>query len=259
MIDIRSASEIDIMREGGAILARVMKEVGEQVASGITTRELDRLAARMISQYGATASFKGYGGFPGSICASINEQVVHGIPDGTRLQEGDIVGIDIGVYYKGFHTDMARTFAVGDIGEDAKKVILASEESFKAGMEFIKEGFRVGDVGYAIQRKAEEMGCTVVRELTGHGVGRNLHEDPEVPNYGRPGYGKRLWNGMVLAVEPMVNAGVKEVIFKDDGWTVVTADGRMSGHYENTVAVTPEGPLIITAEPGEEQPWIFSR
>ena len=247
MIETKSKAEIEIMHESGRRLAKVMKVLKEAVAPGISTKEIDRIAESEIRKLGGVPSFKGLYGFPASICASINDVIVHGIPSKKiKLQEGDIIGIDIGLCYNGFHSDMARTFGVGNISEEDKRLIEVTRNSFWNGFKMAVIGNRVGDIGHEVQRTAEGEGFSVVREMIGHGVGRELHEEPEVPNYGKKGHGPRLVEGMVIAIEPMINAGVKEGLTLDDGWTYVTADGAKSAHYENTVAITADGPIALT-------------
>ena len=247
MIQIKSKAEIAIMHESGKRLSKVMEELHKAVRPGISTLELDAIAYETIKKLDGIPSFKGYGGFPGSVCASVNDEVVHGIPSkDVILQEGDIVGLDIGLIYKGFHSDMARTFAVGQISKEDQRLIDVTRQSFWDGLEYAKIGNRLGDISHAIQQTAEAAGYSVVRELCGHGIGRNLHEDPEVPNFGKSGRGPRLVDGLVIAIEPMINQGRKEVYVLDDDWTVVTADGKKSAHYENTVAITENGPMPLT-------------
>ncbi len=246
MIIIKSNHEIQAMRKAGKITAQCMQVVSEMIEQGISTKKLDQEAERFMRANGATPSFKGYNGYPASICASLNEEVVHGIPGPRKLQKGDIVGIDMGAYIDGYHGDMARTFAVGEITPEAQSLIEAAKDSFEAGLSKMTVGNRLGDVSYAIQQVIEKRGYSAVRALCGHGIGREMHEDPEVPNFGRRGRGVRLEQGMVLAVEPMVNIGTWEVNMLSDGWTVVTADDKLSAHYENTVAITDDGPEILT-------------
>ena len=227
--------------------AEVMEEMGEKIREGMTTKELDRFIREFIERHGARPTFLGYGGFPGSACISVNEQVIHGIPsDKVILKDGDIVKIDVGAYYKGFTGDSACTFPVGSISEEAKKLIEVTRESFYRGIANAVPGKRIGDIGFGIEQHVTENGFSVVRTYVGHGVGHELHEDPEVPNYGNPGRGVRLCAGMTIAVEPMVNVGTHLVRVLDDKWTVVTADGKLSAHYEHTVAVTDDGPLLLT-------------
>lgn len=246
MITIKSDSEIELMREAGKILRDTLNMLKEHVKVGVTTKELDKLAHDYIISRGAKPSFLGYGGFPGSICASVNEQVVHGIPSNRKLVSGDIIGIDCGVIYKGWQSDAARTFAVGEISEKHKKLIQVTEQSFFEAMKVIREGARLGDIGAAIQNLAESNGFSVVRDLVGHGIGKDMHEDPQVPNYGKAGKGLRLKRNMTLAIEPMINEGTYEVSALDDGWTVVTDDDGYSAHYENTVLITEDGYEILS-------------
>lgn len=246
MIIIKSNHEIDLMRKAGKITAECMQVVSDMIEEGISTKKLDEEAERFLRSSGATPSFKGFNGYPASICASINEQVVHGIPGDTKLQKGDIVGIDLGAYVDGYHGDMARTFAIGNVTEEAKELIAAAKDSFYAGFEKMTVDMRLGDVSHAIQEVIEKRGFSAVRALCGHGIGRQMHEDPEVPNFGRKNRGVRLQHGMVLAVEPMVNVGTWEVNMLGDGWTIVTEDNKLSAHYENTVLITDEGPEILT-------------
>ena len=246
MITIKSDSEIELMREAGKILRDTLNMLKEHVKVGVTTKELDKLAHDYIISRGAKPSFLGYGGFPGSICASVNEQVVHGIPSNRKLDSGDIIGIDCGVIYKGWQSDAARTFAVGEISEKHKKLIQVTEQSFFEAMKVIREGARLGDIGAAVQNLAESNGFSVVRDLVGHGIGKDMHEDPQVPNYGKAGKGLRLKRNMTLAIEPMINEGTYEVSALDDGWTVVTDDDGYSAHYENTVLITEDGYEILS-------------
>lgn len=247
MIQIRNHSEIAKLREAGRQTARCMEYISGLIAPGITTGELDRLAEQFIRKNGGIPTFKGYEGYPGSICASIDEQVVHGIPGKRKLKEGDILSVDLGVTYDGWVGDMARTFAVGTITPAKQQLIDVTKASFEAGLGQMRPGNRVGDISHAVQTVAESHGYGVVRDLCGHGVGQTMHEDPEVCNFGRPGHGPRLQAGMILAVEPMINMGTWRVDFLDDGWTVVTKDRQPSAHYENTVAITEDGPVILTA------------
>ena len=246
MIIIKSKKEIEFMREAGKIVAETHELLKEAITPGISTLELDKIAEENIRKYNAIPSFKGYGGFPGTICASVNEQVVHGIPGNQIVKEGDIISIDIGAYYKGYHSDSAKTHGVGVISEEDRKLIEVAKESFYEGIKFAKLGYRLSDISHAIQAHAEKQGFSVVRDLVGHGVGTELHEDPQVPNYGPPGKGPRLKEGMVLAIEPMINAGRYHVKTLSDGWTIVTIDGKNSAHYEHTIAITEDEPLILT-------------
>lgn len=246
MIILKNDKEIDLMRKAGRTLAEALLLVESKVKPGITTAELDRIAEEFITKQGGKPSFKGLYGFPSALCISINEQVVHGFPSSYKLQDGDIVSIDCGVFLDGFHSDAARTFPVGEISEISKKLIDVTEKSFFKGIEKAVEGNRLTDISYEIQCYVEQNGFSVVRDYVGHGIGKAVHEDPEVPNFGRPGRGPRLSSGMVLAIEPMVNIGTWRVKTLDDDWTVVTADGMKSAHYENTVAILQNGPEILT-------------
>ena len=246
MIIIKSKKEIELMREAGKIVADTHELLKEAITPGISTLELDKIAEENIRKYNAIPSFKGYGGFPSSICASINQQVVHGIPGSQIVKEGDIISIDIGAYYKGYHADAAKTHGVGIISEENRKLIEVTKESFYEGIKFAKLGYRLSDISHSIQAHVEKHGFSVVRDLVGHGVGTELHEDPQVPNYGPPGKGPRLKEGMVIAIEPMVNAGRYHVKTLSDGWTIVTIDGKNSAHYEHTIAITEDEPLILT-------------
>ena len=242
MIILKNENEIDLMRKAGKILGETLNLLKEKVRPGITTTELDRIAEEFITKHGATPSFKGLYGFPASLCISVNNQVIHGFPGSYELKDGDIVSIDL----NGFHSDAARTFGVGNISEEAEKLIRITEESFFKGIEKAYVDNRLTDISNEIQQYVEANGFSVVRDFVGHGIGRKVHEDPEVPNFGRPGRGPKLMAGMVLAIEPMVNMGSYRVKTLDDGWTVVTADGKLSAHYENTVAILPNGPEILT-------------
>lgn len=246
MISIKSEKEIELMRVAGRIVAETHEKLKEVIKPGITTRELDIIAEEYIKKNGALPAFKGYYGFPASICTSINEQVVHGIPGPVVLKDGDIVGIDIGAIYEGYYGDAARTHGVGAISSDAQRLIKVTEESFFVGIEYAREGNRLSDISHAIQQYVESHGYSVVRDLVGHGIGRKMHEDPQVPNYGLAGRGPRLAAGMTIAVEPMVNQGKYAVKTLSDGWTVVTADGSLSAHYENTIVITKKAPELLT-------------
>lgn len=246
MIILKNEIEIDLMRKAGRIVGETLNLLGEKVRPGITTAELDRIAEEFITKHGAKPSFKGLYGFPASLCISVNEQVVHGIPGKYKLKDGDIVSVDCGVLLNGFHGDAARTFAVGNVTEEVKKLIEITEECFFKGIEKAVVGNRLTDISHEIQQYVEANGFSVVRDYVGHGIGRKVHEDPEVPNFGRPGRGPKLMSGMVLAIEPMVNIGSYHVETLDDDWTVVTADRKYSAHYENTVAILPNGPEILT-------------
>lgn len=246
MIVFKSAREIEIMRDAGRISAQALCAVGEAVRPGVTTLELDAVARRFISKHGGEPSFLGYCNYPAAVCVSVNDEVVHGIPSDRMLKDGDIVSIDLGVKYKGYHGDNAKTYAVGKISDDAARLISVTEQSFFAGMKAFREGGRLCSISEAVQKTAEGAGFSVVRELVGHGIGRWLHEEPNVPNFVSASKGPRLREGMVLAIEPMVNGGGKEVVTLPDGWTVRTSDGSLSAHYEHTVALTKNGPEILT-------------
>lgn len=246
MIYLKSSNEIDIMRKAGRIVAETLAKIEEEIKPGITTKDLDRIAEEYIVSCGARPSFKGYHGFPATLCTSVNEEIVHGIPGDRVLQQGDIVSIDCGAFFQGFHGDAARTFPVGRISPIAQKLIDVTRESFFKGLEFALIGNRVGDISHAIQSYVEPHGFSVVRDYVGHGIGKEMHEEPPVPNYGKPGRGPKLAKGMVLAIEPMINLGVYAAKEKPDGWTVVTCDGKMSAHYENTVAILENGPELLT-------------
>lgn len=247
MIKLKNAAQIALMKKAGRITGEALMVARDNIKPGVTTKHLDDLIRRYIEKCGARPSFLGYGGFPGSACISINEQVIHGIPSSKIvLQEGDIVKVDVGAYINGFHGDAARTFAVGKIGEEAEKLIRVTEECFWKGIEQFTIGNRLGDVGSAIENTAVNAGYSVVKKYIGHGVGQNLHESPDVPNYGTAGRGQRICAGMTVAVEPMVCVGTGNVLELSDGWTVVTADSKLSAHYENTIAVTEEGVLVLT-------------
>ncbi len=246
MISIRTSDEIGLLRESGRLVAGSLDLAGKLVRAGVTTAELDAEIESFIRSHDASPEFKGYNGFPAATCISINEEVVHGIPGPKELREGDIVGIDVGVRKQGYVGDGARTFVVGGVPEGTERLIDATREALKAGLAVARAGIHLSDVSHAIQETAESRGFSVVRDLAGHGVGTKLHEEPEVPNYGPLGRGPVLKSGMVLAIEPMVNAGTAAVRTLGDGWTVVTADGALSAHFEHTVAVTSDGVDILT-------------
>lgn len=247
MITIKTAQEIELMRKANVIVRDTLDLLRDNIKEGMTTKALDKIAYDYITKCGAKPSFLGYDGFPASICTSINEQVVHGIPsDKVVIKEGDIVSVDCGSIYKGFNGDAARTFMIGKVDEKVKKLVEVTEQSFFEGVKILKEGVRLGDLGHAIQSYAESFGYGVVRALVGHGIGRDMHEDPEVPNYGRAGHGLRLRKNMTIAIEPMINMGTHDVYMLDDGWTIVTADNLPSAHYENTVAITEDGVEILS-------------
>ena len=247
MIKIKTEAELELQRVACKITRDTLNEVEKHIKPGVSTKQLDKIAYDYIVSLGAKPSFKNYSGYPATICASINEEVVHGIPKKHRiLQEGDIISIDVGACYKGFHGDAARTFPVGKIDAKKKKLIKVTKESFFEGIKNIKPGSFVGDIGHQIQTYVEKNGFTIVRELTGHGVGANLHEDPSIPNYGKAGSGAKLVKNMVIAIEPMVNMGERFVQFMPDGWTCIARDGLPSAHYENTVLITEDGVEILT-------------
>ncbi len=237
MIPIKTNEEIEIQRKSSLLVGKTLAEVAKLIRPGVTTRELDRVADTFIHDHGAVPGFKGYGGFPAALCISVNDEVVHGIPGDRILKNGDIVSIDCGTLMNGFYGDSAYTFAVGEVNEEVLKLLERTKESLYLAIEQTVSGKRIGDIGYAVQTYVEKFGYSVVRDLVGHGVGRNLHEKPEVPNYGRRGSGIKLKSGMVLAIEPMVNLGVKEVIQDKDGWTIRTADAKPSAHFEHNVVV----------------------
>ena len=244
MIYIKNNEEIERMRRAGKVVGDLLRYLEEKIRVGMRTDELDKLAYEFITSRGAKPSFLGYGGFPGSICVSIDEQVVHGFPSERLIKEGEIVSVDVGAELNGFHGDAARSFVLGSGFEDKKRLVSVTKECFFKGFDSVIEGAALGDVGAAVQEHAESNGYSVVREMVGHGIGRHLHEDPNVPNYGKRGVGARLKKGMAIAIEPMINMGGKEVII--DGWKCVTRDGKPSAHYENTVVLTDNGAEILT-------------
>lgn len=247
MIQIKNSEQLAIMRKAGRITGEAILVARDHIKEGVSTKELDTVIRHYIEKCGATPSFLGYGGFPGSACISINNEVIHGIPSADRiLREGDIVKIDVGACYHGFHGDSANTFGVGKINKDAEKLIRTTRESFFRAAEKATAGARLGDIGFAVSEYAQSFGYGVVRKYVGHGVGQNLHEDPEVPNFGTAGRGMRLYTGMTIAIEPMINIGSPDVKVLSDGWTVVTADGGLSAHYEHTVAITEGKPVLLT-------------
>lgn len=247
MIHRKSPRELDSMRQAGRRVGQILEELSELVKPGVTTAELDRFAEKRCKDLGVKPAFKGYQGFPATLCISVNEEVVHGIPSPKRiLKEGDIVGVDFGVIYEGWYGDSARTFPVGKISDNASQLLKATQESLMKGIEQCRPGNRLFDIGHAVQNYVEGFGFSVVREFVGHGIGKALHEDPQVPNYGPKGKGIPLKEGMVLAIEPMVNAGRPEVRVLSDGWTAVTMDRSLSAHFEHTVAITADGPEILT-------------
>ncbi|AJG96887.1 MULTISPECIES: type I methionyl aminopeptidase [Clostridium] len=246
MITVKNHDEIAIMRKAGRIVGETLLLLEKEVKPGVTTANLDRIAEEFITKHGAKPSFKGLYGFPSSLCISVNEQVIHGFPGEYVLKEGDIVSIDCGAFFDGFHGDAARTFSVGEVSVEAQRLIDITRESFFQGIKFAKQGNKLTDISHEIQSYVEAAGFSVVRDFVGHGIGRKVHEDPNVPNFGKSGRGPKLLEGMVLAIEPMVNAGTYKVKTLKDGWTVVTADSSLSAHYENTVAILSDGPEILT-------------
>lgn len=247
MINVKTSNELLKMRKAGLITGGALVAAGKAIHEGMSTYDLDRVVHDYIVSHGAKPSFLGYAGFPASACISVNDTVIHGIPSKTeKLKKGDIVSVDVGAYIDGYHGDSARTFAVGEISAEAKALMDSTEGSLMAAIEFAKPGLRIGDLSHLIQEYNESRGFTVVREYVGHGVGRELHEDPEVPNFGREGHGPRLIPGMVIAVEPMINQGTAKVKVLKDGWTVKTLDGKLSAHFEHTIAITADGCRILT-------------
>lgn len=247
MVTIKSKTEIENMKAAGKVTGEALKILEENVKPGITTLELDRIAEKYIRSQGCIPSFKNYGGFPGSVCISVNSEVIHGIPSKRTLKEGDIVSFDVGACFRGYHGDAARTVGVGMISDEAQRLIDVTRQSFFEGIKFAKDGYRISDISAEIQRVAEENGYSVLREYCGHGIGHQLHEDPEIPNYALPKHrGIRIRPGMCLAIEPMVNQGSREIYVGNDEWTVFTADGKLSAHYENSVLITNGEPFILT-------------
>ncbi|WP_100332810.1 type I methionyl aminopeptidase [Bacillus xiapuensis] len=246
MIICKTPREIEIMKEAGRIVALTHQELQKHISPGITTKELDNIADKFIRQHDAIPSFKGYNGFRGSICTSVNEELVHGIPGDRVLKEGDIISLDIGANYRGYHGDSAWTYPVGLIAPETQKLLEVTEKSLFTGLQEAKPGKRLSNISHAIQTYVESYGFSIVREYVGHGVGQNLHEDPQIPHYGPPGKGPKLKPGMVLAIEPMVNAGSRYVKTLEDNWTVVTQDGKMCAHFEHTIAMTDTGFEILT-------------
>lgn len=253
MIIIKSHEEIQLMREAGAVTAQILANLFQIIRPGITTKDVDDYVERTILKYKMIPAFKGYNGFPASACVSVNQQVVHGIPsENCILQEGDIVSVDVGTIYRGYYSDAARTYPVGEIDEEAQRLITTTRESFYEGLKFCRSCYRLSDVSHAIQKRVEEEGFSVVRDFVGHGIGRSMHEEPQIPNYGPKGRGPKLTPGMVLAIEPMVNEGTYQVAVLPDNWTVETADGKRSAHYENTVVITENEPMLLTRLDGSE-------
>jgi methionyl aminopeptidase len=246
MVIFKSQNEIDRIRKASRIVARTLNFLESHVQPGITTRELDQIAESEIRKAGAIPAFKGYRGFPATLCVSINEEVVHGIPSDRKLKEGDIVGLDLGCIWEDFYGDAAKTYPVGEISEAAKRLLETTEKSLMIGIDQARVGNRIGDIGYAVQTLAESSGYSVVRDFVGHGIGRNLHEDPQVPNYGNRGQGPRIKAGMVIAIEPMVCQGRADVEVLADNWTAVTRDGSLAAHFEHSIAITDNGPEILS-------------
>ena len=251
MARVRLEEKVEGVRAAALVVARTLREVGRAIRPGVTTAELDRIAESIIRDHGARPAFKGYRGFPASICPSVNEEVVHGIPGKRALAAGDIVGIDVGAELHGWYGDAARTYAVGEVSDEASRLMRVTEEALELGLSQARAGNRVGDISHAVQSHVERHGFSVVRDLVGHGIGSEMHEEPSVPNYGPAGKGPKLMVGQLLAIEPMVNAGGFAVVTRSDGWTVTTKDGRLSAHFEHTVAVGPDGPEILSALPDE--------
>ena len=247
MFVIKNDEQIALMKVAGRITAEALEVARELVRPGISTKEIDTKIRRHIEKSGATPSFLGYGGFPGSACISLNDQVIHGIPsDKVIIRDGDIVKVDVGARFRGYNGDSARTFPVGKVSDEALRLISVTEQSFHEAMKVARPGNRIGDIGFAVENFVISNGFSVVRDYVGHGVGKDLHEEPEIPNFGRAGRGVRLYPGMTLAIEPMVNAGSHDVRVLKDGWTVVTADGKLSAHYENSILITENDPIILT-------------
>lgn len=255
MISLKSPRELAHMRRAGQVTAQARALAGQMVKPGVTTQEIDRAVRKFIEQQGGTPSFLNYAGFPASACISINDEVIHGIPGSRVLQDGDIVSVDVGAYIDGFHGDCAATFPCGQVSSEALRLIQVTRQSFFEGIQMARAGARVSDISHAVQQYVEANGFSVVRDYVGHGVGHQLHEPPEIPNYGRPGHGARLQAGMTLAVEPMVNVGSWEVKVLPDGWTVKTADGSLAAHFENSILITDGEPEILTSCQ-ESSPWI---
>ena len=250
MITLKSSQEIELMRRAGKITAAARALARDMVKPGVTTQQIDEAVYQFITSQGATPSFLNYSGFPASACISINDEVIHGIPGKRVLREGDIVSVDVGAYIGGYHGDCAGTYPCGQVSDEAMRLIRVTQESFFEGLKYAREGHRVSDIGAAVQAYVEANGFSVVREFVGHGIGRQLHESPEVPNYGKPGHGPRLLRGMTLAVEPMVNAGGAAIRQLSDGWTVKTVDGKYAAHYENTILITAGEPELLTVAEG---------
>ena len=256
MIALKSAREIETIRRSGKITAAALTELMRRARPGVTTAELDGVAERFILEHGGTPTFKGYRGFPSSICASVNDEVVHGIPGPYALREGDLLSIDIGTTFEGFVSDSAVTVPIGNVSASARRLLAITQECLMIGIAAVKDGGFVGDIGASVQEHAERNGYGVVRELVGHGVGREMHEEPNVPNYGNRGAGPRLRPGLVIAIETMITEGSEKIVVEKDGWTVVTRDGKLAAHFEHTVALTEEGPKILTLRELGEHPAV---
>ena len=250
MITLKSAHEIEAMRLAGKITAAARALAREMVKPGVTTQQIDKAVFHFIREQGAIPSFLHYNGYPASVCVSVNDEIIHGIPGKRVLREGDIVSVDVGAYIGGYHGDCAGTYPCGQVSDEALRLIRVTQDSFFEGLKFAREGYRLSDISHAVQTFVEANGYSVVREYVGHGIGRNMHEAPEVPNYGKPGHGPRLLRGMTIAVEPMVNAGTAAIKQMPDGWTVKTADGKYAAHYENTILITAGDPELLT-DPAE--------
>ena len=248
MIELKTEREIQIIKNNGEILAKTLKLVGEKIRPGTKTKELDHLAENFIKNQGAYPAFKGYRGFPSSICVSINEEVVHGIPGERVIREGEIVSVDVGVFKDGYYADGAYTFPVGEVSVEAQKLMEVTQQALENAFHFVKEGRYLSDISFAIQSFVEGNGFSVVRDLVGHGIGKRLHEEPQIPNFGEPGQGVMLKKGMVLAIEPMVNMGSYQIDTRDDHWTIITRDGSLSAHFEHTMAVTENGAEVLTED-----------
>lgn len=246
MITLKSAHEIELMRRAGEITAAARAVARDMVKPGVTTAQIDKAVYEFIRSQGATPSFLHYNGYPASVCVSVNDEIIHGIPGKRVLQEGDVVSVDVGAYIGGVHGDCAGTYPCGKVSDENMDLIRVTQQSFFEGLKFAREGYRISDIGHAVQEYVERHGYSIVREYVGHGIGHNMHESPEIPNYGKPGHGPRLLRGMTIAVEPMVNAGSAAIINMSDGWTVKTADGKNAAHYENTILITDGEPQILT-------------
>ncbi len=246
MIILKTKREIEIMRRAGRLVAQSHELVRQHIKPGITTREIDQIVEDFLRSQNAIPTFKGYNGFPYSICASVNEEVVHGFPSNRKLQTGDIISVDIGATFEGYVGDSAKTFFVGEVDDEKRRLVEVTRQSFYEGIKFARESYRLSDISHAIQQYAESAGFSVVRDYVGHGIGKKMHESPQIPNFGKPGKGPRLQEGMVLAIEPMINVGTYNVKVLDNNWTVVTVDGKPSAHYEHTVAITDGEPMLLT-------------